>query len=151
MSPPTNKTDLNAAAASFSPAAGRMMDDIDANLHENEVDDLVASMNNNGIMNTTSTSSEAALPSHLVKHAAEFWFPECRDCACCKGYKFGCPNCCATKEYCSACCGNEPPPPIQAQSQSPAQCTPAKPSLCKFYASPSGCRFGDKCRFTHAS
>jgi len=26
----------------------------------------------------------------LSPHAAEFWFPECRNCPCCKGYKHGC-------------------------------------------------------------
>ena len=34
-----------------------------------------------------------AVPSQngvLSSHAAEFWFPECRDCPCCKGFKHGC-------------------------------------------------------------
>eukprot|EP01039_Chlorochromonas_danica_P009954 gene9954-11004_t len=26
----------------------------------------------------------------LSKHAAEFWFPESRNCPCCKGFKHGC-------------------------------------------------------------
>jgi hypothetical protein len=35
-------------------------------------------------------SIETGLPPHLVNHAAEFWFPDSRDCTCCKGFKFGC-------------------------------------------------------------
>ena len=34
-----------------------------------------------------------AMPSQggvLSPHAAEFWFPECRNCPCCNGYKHGC-------------------------------------------------------------
>jgi hypothetical protein len=34
-----------------------------------------------------------AVPSQggkLSAHAAEFWFPECRNCPCCSGYKHGC-------------------------------------------------------------
>jgi hypothetical protein len=37
-----------------------------------------------------------ATPGHggaLNAHAAEFWFPECRNCACCNGFKHGC-SCC---------------------------------------------------------
>jgi hypothetical protein len=37
-----------------------------------------------------------AMPSQngvLSPHAAEFWFPECRDCPCCKGHKHGCACC----------------------------------------------------------
>lgn len=30
---------------------------------------------------------------NLSSHAAEFWFPESRNCGCCKGYKHGC-DCC---------------------------------------------------------
>jgi CCCH-type zinc finger len=30
----------------------------------------------------------------LSAHAKEFWFPECRNCSCCKGFKHGC-DCCA--------------------------------------------------------
>lgn len=36
---------------------------------------------------------EGAMPSRngvLSQHAAEFWFPECRNCPCCKGFKHGC-------------------------------------------------------------
>jgi hypothetical protein len=37
-----------------------------------------------------------AVPSQngvLSAHAKEFWFPECRNCTCCKGFKHGC-DCC---------------------------------------------------------
>jgi len=29
----------------------------------------------------------------LTKYANEFWFPECRNCICCEGFKHGC-KCC---------------------------------------------------------
>lgn len=29
----------------------------------------------------------------LSPHAAEFWFPECRNCPCCKGHRHGCACC----------------------------------------------------------
>jgi hypothetical protein len=39
---------------------------------------------------------QAAVPTQngkLSQYAGEFWFPECRNCTCCKGYKHGC-DCC---------------------------------------------------------
>lgn len=30
-------------------------------------------------------------PAAHSAHAAEFWFPECRSCSCCQGFKHGCP------------------------------------------------------------
>ena len=39
---------------------------------------------------------QSAMPSQngkLSAHAGEFWFPECRNCPCCKGFKHGC-DCC---------------------------------------------------------
>jgi hypothetical protein len=35
-------------------------------------------------------------------HAREFWFPESRDCTCCKGFKLGC-SCCTNLEACQNC------------------------------------------------
>jgi hypothetical protein len=39
----------------------------------------------------------------LSKHAAEFWFPESKDCACCGGFKYGCAcqNSGATECHCA--------------------------------------------------
>eukprot|EP00603_Paraphysomonas_imperforata_P015838 CAMPEP_0114461198 /NCGR_PEP_ID=MMETSP0104-20121206/6148_1 /TAXON_ID=37642 ORGANISM="Paraphysomonas imperforata, Strain PA2" /NCGR_SAMPLE_ID=MMETSP0104 /ASSEMBLY_ACC=CAM_ASM_000202 /LENGTH=316 /DNA_ID=CAMNT_0001633955 /DNA_START=229 /DNA_END=1179 /DNA_ORIENTATION=+ len=37
----------------------------------------------------------------LTKAAAEFWFPECRECSCCKGFKHGCSCCQGAVSMCS--------------------------------------------------
>ena len=67
-------------------------------------------------LQTTSTSSAASfIPSGATpvgadgmptSKANEFWFPDCRDCPCCKGYKYGC-ACMATGvvECCDMDCG----------------------------------------------
>jgi hypothetical protein len=94
----------------------------------------------------TGTNAGTALPSHLAAHAAEFWFPECRDCSCCNGFKHGCT--CAPSNYgiCSVCSGvqtSDPNPPVKAAS------TGSK-SQCRFFSSPRGCKFGDSCRFSHS-
>lgn len=44
-----------------------------------------------------------AVPSQngvLSARAAEFWFPECRDCTCCNGFKHGCKCCKSGKVEC---------------------------------------------------
>jgi hypothetical protein len=50
------------------------------------------------------TVPSGALPSmngKLTRAAAEFWFPECRECECCKGFKHGCPCCVPPVSVCS--------------------------------------------------
>ena len=45
-----------------------------------------------------------AMPSEngvLSVHAKEFWFPECRNCACCKGFKHGCECCLGGVDTCT--------------------------------------------------
>lgn len=45
-----------------------------------------------------------AMPSQngvLSVHAKEFWFPECRNCACCKGFKHGCECCLGGVDTCT--------------------------------------------------
>ena len=37
----------------------------------------------------------------LSVHAKEFWFPECRNCACCKGFKHGCECCVGGVDTCA--------------------------------------------------
>lgn len=104
---------------------------------------------------TSTARVETGLPSHMKAHAAEFWFPECRDCTCCKGFKHGCT--CSPSNYgvCSVCSGVQtaPPPsaapPVSAASAPPSAYSSNK-SPCKFFSSPRGCRFGDKCRFAHS-
>uniref|UniRef100_A0A7S3LEX0 C3H1-type domain-containing protein n=1 Tax=Amphora coffeiformis TaxID=265554 RepID=A0A7S3LEX0_9STRA len=93
----------------------------------------------------------------LPPHAEEFWFPECRNCACCNGYKHGC-SCCTTQGMQSCSCvirGGTPsamvaPSHPTAASSSPPPKQKKQAPLCKFFTSPGGCRFGDKCRFAHS-
>jgi hypothetical protein len=56
-------------------------------------------------------AAKTSLPSHLAKHAAEFWFPECRDCSCCKGFKYGC-NCAASNGGSCACVADDDVPVV---------------------------------------
>ena len=52
-----------------------------------------------------------AMPSingKLTKNAAEFWFPECRNCECCTGYKHGCKCCVGGVTQCSCVSGGAP-------------------------------------------
>lgn len=130
----------------------------------------------------------------LPPHADEFWFPECRNCTCCNGYKHGC-QCCAKEGLRSCKCAPStgptsnaaaaPPPQQQPGGWMPAQPGPGtgggggnygggqggggggrghygggrggggrgrggNPPPCRFFNSPSGCRFGDNCRFSHS-
>lgn len=121
-----------------------------------------------------------AVPSKngvLSPHAAEFWFPECRNCPCCKGFKHGCPcrspavdSCthaeCIDQVYKTSVTNNlalrpEVPSPTassSAPSASPARAvashSPSSPAsygggpVCKFFLS-GGCQFGASCRFVH--
>lgn len=103
-------------------------------------DDLAEAMNNTSV---ASPAPVTGLPAHLARHAAEFWFPECRDCACCNGFKHGCP-CVATNNGQCTCAGKGEGLPAGAAAPSGG----AKP-VCKFFLSSGGCRFGDGCRFSH--
>lgn len=51
-----------------------------------------------------SSKSGGKIPSHL----AGSWFPECKDCSCCQGFKFGC-NCGPTNEGVCMCITGGPP------------------------------------------
>lgn len=117
-----------------------------------------------------SRPSNAPFASNGV-HAAEFWFPECRNCTCCSGYKHGC-TCC--KDGGSASCRN--PNCVNQEfasevastlgSRQPASSAPApsyttgatavvggsagnaSTTVCRFFAQGS-CRFGTSCRNLH--
>lgn len=39
--------------------------------------------------NLNSTVVQSSLPSHIAKDPG-IWYPECRDCPCCHGFKYGC-------------------------------------------------------------
>lgn len=72
-----------------------------------------------------------AVPSQngvLSKHAAEFWFPESRNCPCCNGFKHGCGCCKGGIDTCTnaSCLSTEP---VAGQSAaSPAPTSTAKPT-----------------------
>lgn len=122
------------------------------------------------------SESISGLPPHLAKHASEFWFPESRDCPTCQGFKYGCR---ASRDgICPSCCPGEVAgdrtSSLQAQASSNQSQIPPRggmhfeqglgggrgrgggdrngvdKSICKFFRSPNGCRFGDGCRFLHA-
>jgi hypothetical protein len=37
-----------------------------------------------------SMEEQSSLPPDIEKYNAEIWYPECRDCGCCQGFKHGC-------------------------------------------------------------
>jgi hypothetical protein len=112
----------------------------------------------------------------LSPHANEFWFPECRNCPCCKGFKHGCPcragsvnTCthpdCENAEYSAKVAtdlASRPAPvpivtnnaltnPSETNSspRSNSSISPRTPGgTCKFYAS-GNCRFGAACHYKH--
>ena len=96
---------LNAGAATYTPhdptapapetrRASQMSDD-------SMMDEIEAALENQGNFG----GGSAAVYSDLPPHAEEFWFPECRDCPCCNGFKHGC-QCCSSNGggSCSMCC-----------------------------------------------
>ena len=134
----------------------------------------------------------------LDEKAGEFWFPECKDCPCCKGYKHGC-NCRKNNSSIFEChhpaCkvviavapvvveevkvrhkpvivlkSKSAPAPLMsapiihinsgesnfstpamvanASSLGPPMETDTR-ELCRFFATPQGCRFGATCNFRH--
>mmetsp|Transcript_3733 Transcript_3733/g.5480 ORF Transcript_3733/g.5480 Transcript_3733/m.5480 type:complete len:177 (+) Transcript_3733:313-843(+) len=124
----------------------KALDDIESEMDKSTELLLAEQMMNSATISSTTASSE--LPPHLANHASEFWFPEVRDCNCCKGYKHGC-TCCSSQNtgVCQKCsAGSAPAPPTTSGGKRYG----GKPKVpCKFFQSPSGCRFGDKCRFSH--
>ena len=125
---------------------------------------------------------QAAVPTQngkLSSFAGEFWFPECRNCPCCKGFKHGC-GCCkggvttckdascidgAFENQVNAELATRPvvasapaAAPASAPSSAPAHggaksygapAAAGGDNFCKFEKSPGGCRFGAGCRFQH--
>lgn len=166
---------LNAGAATFTPG-GREGDNFVAAAAEEPVqpDDVYYTFTaeDEAWMEEIHAEMEQSIPQQqeaavvLPPHAEEFWFPECRNCTCCHGYKHGC-GCCITQGMTSCKCGSggvaatispttanttrtvPTPPQATATTTGPKRKSTTKP-LCKFFTSPGGCRFGDKCRFAHA-
>jgi hypothetical protein len=117
----------------------------------------------------------------LSAHAKEFWFPECRNCECCKGFKHGCECCKGGIDTCTAAsCVDDAfkqqvtndlasrPTVVATSSASGAykvESPKGEPSprhqssvpaasggeICKFESYPGGCRFGSSCRFKHST
>jgi len=106
----------------------------------------------------------------LSAHAKEFWFPECRNCTCCQGYKHGCKCCVGGVNTCqdSGCVDAEfsnqvnkslaeranhqvaSPTHHKTSSGTAPHASAAPADMCKFEMTPAGCRFGSSCRFKHA-
>lgn len=165
---------LNAGAASFTPsglpstqtqsAAQAAMQDSFTEGSFTETSEMESAEFSSFGPGVSQGAGVSGLPSHLARHANEFWFPESRDCTCCKGFKHGCQ--CATTfgDACRVCStGPLPSPAMSLQSPSGGRATPVSHSsagrgagqsrrqVCKFFNSPGGCRFGDSCRFVHPS
>mmetsp|Transcript_51 Transcript_51/g.61 ORF Transcript_51/g.61 Transcript_51/m.61 type:complete len:185 (-) Transcript_51:763-1317(-) len=130
-----------------------LLDDIESEM-DKSMELVLAEQMNSATISTTTTSSE--LPPHLANHASEFWFPEVRDCKCCEGYKHGC-TCCSSQNtgVCQKCSTGSACAPVPTSGGGGGKRYGGgggggKPKVsCKFFQSPSGCRFGDKCRFSH--
>ena len=116
------------------------------------------------------------LPSYMAKHAAEFWFPECRDCMCCQGFKHGCM--CAASNGGNCACGTGAPDDVsvitastignnnhlshpqfapngsrnsgsRANNRNRDRGRSSSKASCRFFFSKAGCRYGDACTFDH--
>ena len=146
----------------------------------NEEDEIAAQFEKEIEQSSYNKSQSKFLPSGatpsangvLSPHAAEFWFPECRNCECCKGFKHGCPCCKGGVNTCTSatCIDNEFKQQVTSELASRAESTPVPKSsggpsprsaapapaaassaseTCKFESAPGGCRFGATCRFKH--
>jgi hypothetical protein len=103
-------------------------------------------------------SSVPSVNGKLSAHAAEFWFPESRECQCCHGFKYGC-NC--AKNGFQACqlegCVDDENRGKKTAAIAKAAASPkgftsdaSSPNgTCRFELMPGGCRFGSSCRFRH--
>ena len=133
-------------------------EEMDRDVNEDEMD-LIASAMDNTIVTKTAGSTKAAaissLPSHMVNHAAEFWFPECRGCDCCKGFKHGC-SCgglcvCSVDNKVEASTAHGKIMSIKnvitpTMSKQEGRHGGSSKIPCRFYQMGT-CKFGDNCRF----
>jgi len=91
-----------------------------------------------------------AMPSHggvLSSKAAEFWFPECRECTCCNGFKHGCKCCTGGLTSCS-CAGGTGHSGFENAGGVTPHAASAKQKPCMYFLSGS-CMFGDRCKNAH--
>jgi len=169
-------SDLKATAVSFIPGGAlstgettKLDDSFSAYMDfVADIDDAMDNDGSNEVFNDnpspTDVGTVSGLPSHLAKYANEFWFPESRDCVCCKGFKYGCQCAPTNGGCCSSCCpeGGGASNPLAASLQPSLPLSPQSPvdkgqgrhdrnqKICKFFLSSNGCRFGQECRFLHA-
>jgi len=61
------------------------------NFDETEEDVFVAEVEKE--IGRSDVGNTPLVNGQLSQHAADFWFPECRNCPCCSGFKHGC-KCC---------------------------------------------------------
>jgi hypothetical protein len=161
---------------SFSEYA-EMMDNIE-NALEDEAHNDFAPENPTAATDNHNFTRQTVLPPHLQKHAQEFWFPECRDCSCCNGFKHGCLCAASNGGVCLCTTGGTRPAsglgsgraaagaapgggrPVQAYAERGISSNSFSGGRgrggggrgrvpCKFFFSQSGCRYGDSCTFSH--
>jgi len=142
-----------------------------------EQSDLLASESPKAAAQTGNTSTSAAprsnnkppggvlppgaVPSQngvLSKHAAEFWFPEARNCPCCSGFKHGCGCCKGGVDTCTNASCLTAEPAVSQSASAPAPTTTTRPtptvskvSIClsSYYLSFIICLFYKKYLFTN--
>jgi hypothetical protein len=154
--------------------AAQEEEDRDLTAFEKEIEKVEASL----APNHNAQLSMGAIPQHngvLSKHAAEFWFPECRNCACCSGFRHGCKCCTGSINTCvdPSCVdvafrtqvdsqlASRPSAAASAAVSAPSaseklrlavpHASAAASDVCRFESSPGGCRFGAACRFKHGA
>ncbi|KAG7361188.1 zinc finger domain containing protein [Nitzschia inconspicua] len=185
---------LNAGAASFTPnvggaSAAPAVPEQDPGAREDSFSEYAEMMDNiedamedshegsppespPAVTANSSMAPQTSLPPHLQKHAQEFWFPECRDCTCCNGFKHGCR--CAPSNGGTCVCAGAGTIPAPSAAPVPAASGRSYQEMsghnnnnsfagrgrgrgaggrgrvpCKFFFSQGGCRYGDNCTFSH--
>ena len=119
---------------------------------------------------------QSMLPPDIAKYKAEIWYPECRDCACCQGFKYGC-TCGPLNNGICMCITGIPGdatvmtmnshefwyqqlqctiPPVESQPRRNSKRNMNSDNRkrkvnapCRFFFSAAGCRHGDACSFSH--
>ena len=100
---------------------------------EAEIDKITGNEYESSVSQSRSTLPAGAVPFQngvMSKHAAEFWFPECRNCECCNGFKHGC-SCCTkgiTQCQASGCGQTGASEAVKHQSTPAAPVPPAAPA-----------------------
>ena len=162
----------------------RQMHELELEMDKAALEAENSKVNSGGNSGGSGSSGGAFLPAGAVPskngvlspHAAEFWFPESRNCPCCSGFKHGCKcrsptvdTCkhpeCENLEYkeqvASTLASRGPAEPSTANTrgssgggykieppESPRGGAP--PEICKFFLQGS-CMRGNSCRFVHSS